>query len=672
MDPNEHDPQDPLSTHTARLSICQADIVEEDSNPRLHVRDLLLREETSHPNHTRRDSAVSLNSFNDDDPTLSPNSKFHVRQEKRRRSSVQSFSTANGHKSKKEKVHKKKLKKLNDPPKIELNLSAIPTDSGGSSIVDGSPKRFPFRNLRFVILHIFKALTGHKPKWIQTTNQEKIPTVCVCLVPGLQIENKTSDDEQQISTSELKQYPELEFLYSTFPNYIKTNSPGSKDTLYSPLQSITNIPLSKNEKRIILEKSKQTKITIYDLLMTPSDLETHGYPLELGPDWIETISYPSSSGPTESHIYALDCEFCKAGDSHVLTRVSLIDFNGTVVFDKFVKPAQEITDYVTKYSGITEEKLRDVTTTLSDIQQLFQSTVYKQDILIGHSLDSDLNVMKIKHDNIVDTAVIFEHVRGPPSKPSLKWLAKTYLERNIQTGETTGEGHSSVEDAKACLDLVKAKILEGKCFGMNVNEISIFQRLAKNHETNRKPGDDYDFKSLWLGYSQYKDQETYVEPEDYHVTHEYVNNDDEMIDKFEELSPGKRFIVMSLREMEYNWKWSTPPQHYNGELNEGIEKEELYGRTNDRLKRVYEALPDHSLMIVCTQSNSPLEMYQLQNVRKNFQKLDREGVDVTKLPKEESWDIEKQNELIDKTTMARESLIFMTLKQPKPTQSNVD
>ena len=36
--------------------------------------------------------------------------------------------------------------------------------------------------------------------------------------------------------------------------------------------------------------------------------------------------------------------------------------------DELVKPKEEITDYVTKYSGITEELLRDVTTTIEDIQ----------------------------------------------------------------------------------------------------------------------------------------------------------------------------------------------------------------------------------------------------------------------------------------------------------------
>ena len=72
--------------------------------------------------------------------------------------------------------------------------------------------------------------------------------------------------------------------------------------------------------------------------------------------------------------------------------------------------------------------------------------------------------MKIKHDNIVDTSIIYDHNRGPPSKPSLKSLAEKHLNRQIQAGEGQGLGHSSIEDAKACLDLVKLKIIEGKLF----------------------------------------------------------------------------------------------------------------------------------------------------------------------------------------------------------------
>lgn len=52
-----------------------------------------------------------------------------------------------------------------------------------------------------------------------------------------------------------------------------------------------------------------------------------------------------------------------------LARVTVINFDLEVLMDEFVMPDREILDYNTKWSGITEDILRGVTTRLSDIQQ---------------------------------------------------------------------------------------------------------------------------------------------------------------------------------------------------------------------------------------------------------------------------------------------------------------
>ena len=53
------------------------------------------------------------------------------------------------------------------------------------------------------------------------------------------------------------------------------------------------------------------------------------------------------------------------------------------------------------------------------------------------------------------------------------------MNRQIQAGEGQGLGHSSIEDAKACLDLVKLKIIEGSYLSQCGGEVSIFQRLSE-------------------------------------------------------------------------------------------------------------------------------------------------------------------------------------------------
>jgi RNA exonuclease 1 len=285
------------------------------------------------------------------------------------------------------------------------------------------------------------------------------------------------------------------------------------------------------------------------------------------------------------------------------------------------------------------------------------------DVLIGHSLQFDLNVMKIKHNKIVDTSVIYEHVKGPPLKPSLKWLATTFLDRVIQAGENTGDGHSSIEDATACLDLVKLKIQKGMLFGTNVSGMSIFQKLAKNGNK----GDNEKFESLYLRYTQYDNQDQYQEHESHNVQYIYVKNDDEIVQRFHSNQEGKRFIVMNLREIELASKWCHIPNDYSGKTYEDDDAtaSEQYVNTNNRLQAVYDQLPDYSLMIVHSTTGDPREMNKLLEVKRHFNHLERNGIDVSKLTQEESWDINKQQQLMEATETARDSLTFVVMKLPK-------
>lgn len=50
-----------------------------------------------------------------------------------------------------------------------------------------------------------------------------------------------------------------------------------------------------------------------------------------------------------------------------------------------------------RYSGLTAEKLADVTTTLEDVQQDLSGIIDYNTILIGHSLECDLRVLKVSN-----------------------------------------------------------------------------------------------------------------------------------------------------------------------------------------------------------------------------------------------------------------------------------
>ncbi|CAO2656675.1 Nn.00g054780.m01.CDS01 [Neocucurbitaria sp. VM-36] len=178
------------------------------------------------------------------------------------------------------------------------------------------------------------------------------------------------------------------------------------------------------------------------------------------------------------HVISVDCEMCKAEDDQlVLTRISLLNWDGSVVLDKLVKPNVTIKDYLTQWSGITATMLENVATTLADIQVELLDIITPRTILIGHSLNSDLNALKLTHPFIIDTGILYPHPRGPPYKQSLKWLAQKYLKREVQKGT---QGHNSVEDARTCLDLVKQKCEKGPRWGSSdTNAESLFKRLGR-------------------------------------------------------------------------------------------------------------------------------------------------------------------------------------------------
>jgi hypothetical protein len=87
---------------------------------------------------------------------------------------------------------------------------------------------------------------------------------------------------------------------------------------------------------------------------------------------------------------------------------------------------------------------------------LLTSLLSPQTPLIGHSIDNDLNVVRLVHPTVVDTIFLFPHPRGLPFRLALRNLSSQYLDHTIQTGGAAG--HDSLEDARATGDLVRFKI----------------------------------------------------------------------------------------------------------------------------------------------------------------------------------------------------------------------
>ena len=172
-------------------------------------------------------------------------------------------------------------------------------------------------------------------------------------------------------------------------------------------------------------------------------------------------------------MFAVDCEMVETKVGSELARISIVNEALECVYDTYVKPEFPVLDYRTKYSGLSEEILEDVTTTLQDVQAALPSLLPSNSILIGHSLENDFHAMKFRHPFVIDTSCIFTPLATPTGKPGLRKLCKELLSEDIQNSD---RGHNSIEDATTCMKLVHLKLKKGDSCKIAFNEIvpSIF------------------------------------------------------------------------------------------------------------------------------------------------------------------------------------------------------
>ena len=397
-------------------------------------------------------------------------------------------------------------------------------------------------------------------------------------------------------------------------------------------------------------------VDIETLLLGAVEMKVAGYPIHplheeefTDPEIVHTpIAAEHSSRKT---VIGIDCEMCRTEVGMEITRVTLVDYEGNTLYDELVKPSNPILDYLTAYShlvvstanrswsGITAERLLNTTTTLSIIQASLTQIIDSNTILVGHSLESDLQCLKMSHPHIVDTSVIYQHSRGPPYKPSLKWLAQKWLKRKIQE---SAAGHDSAQDASTCIDLVKLKCQKGKEFGLfNVDMESLFARLKKRGidsavVENGSRGNMFHGDKVRSSVS--------------------VNSDEEVVDGIvEALNTDHGFVWSKMKDLETVSKWKdvssteVPPE----ELTPALQN------FDNNMKRLWDSLPPCTALMVITGSGDPREMSRLFARRKeyevNLKEKKWENIEV-------KWMDEDQQAYTLAVDKARTGLAFVAIK----------
>ena len=149
-------------------------------------------------------------------------------------------------------------------------------------------------------------------------------------------------------------------------------------------------------------------------------------------------------------VVALDCEMVGVGASKqsALGRCSIVNYNGDIIYDSYIRPSQPITDYRTMWSGITPRHMQQAKPFVAAAREI--QTIIAEKIVIGHDIRHDFSALQLNHPQqlIRDTSSL--QVLLLLHAPSLRLLAKVLLNCDIQKGR-----HCSIEDARTCLSIYK-------------------------------------------------------------------------------------------------------------------------------------------------------------------------------------------------------------------------
>ena len=194
---------------------------------------------------------------------------------------------------------------------------------------------------------------------------------------------------------------------------------------------------------------------------------THSYGLP-DPKYQEFATTPDGSleGPKRRAV-ALDCEMVTVQTTTVPYKASELIFfcavdylTGETLMNIHVRPQRKVIDWCTRYSGVTAHTMAEAEAqgqTLDGWQDA-RSELWKHidadTILVGQSLQNDLEVLRMIHTRVVDSAILTRLAVGfgGTREWGLKVLCEELLGMKIQTNG--GKGHVCAEDTFATREVV--------------------------------------------------------------------------------------------------------------------------------------------------------------------------------------------------------------------------
>lgn len=386
-----------------------------------------------------------------------------------------------------------KKRELKNVPKLRMKLFG---DNALLSIPPTVRTPILFTDVQHLIMYgLFGSSSPCVPtRWCHLEKVNKLSHTVVVLLDGLSLYHFSSHESHLKSVQEIfehklevvmpgKSADEMvnEIMMVPLTNIFREDLVEKYGSLEAAIDSIKNpvfmvnsvFPVSDsetNDESVTATPKNDTEVfSRTQLLLSALQMIDEGYPLplrgELANRYKEFVMTKDKykAVTAQSPMFAVDCEMCRTSAGvNELTRISIINEDHESIYETLVCPRNKIIDYLTPFSGITPEMMKNVTKSLAEVQADIRKLLPADAILVGQSLHSDLMAMRMMHPYVIDTSVIFNISGDRRRKSKLQTLAHEFLGEAIQKNPL---GHDSIEDCSASLKLTKLKLQRGIDFG---------------------------------------------------------------------------------------------------------------------------------------------------------------------------------------------------------------
>jgi len=132
---------------------------------------------------------------------------------------------------------------------------------------------------------------------------------------------------------------------------------------------------------------------------------------------------------------------------------------GETIINKHVQPTSRVVDWRTRVSGVTQQTMAaaiargEALAGWREAREELWKFVDADTVLIGHSLQNDLDVLRVIHAKVVDSAILARNAVDPGARQwGLKGLCEELLGVDVQTNGM--RGHDCLEDVMATREVV--------------------------------------------------------------------------------------------------------------------------------------------------------------------------------------------------------------------------